>query len=812
HPAFRDSLAATMQIIGKDAGVWLLPLEPNSTRQIGHIADDARIVVDFPQYHEIMPRAVVSYQDIYGISRPDPDDTRPPTSNDGTQDQRLPAGAPYGLTGAASMYDRETRSLNGTPWNMKDGGGTMSGRTYMNMAVSGSELAIFDNNEIYGIRILMPVPNIPKEIYKGDEKWSGVQHHHLRILGEYPVRKPDSNGVEPTDDQGNPDTSFIVRVPADTPFLMETIDKRGMALDIETASRSVARGEQQFCVGCHVHTRDGMDPFASRAKTNINKFGDFTGASAPLFVGMDANGYPTVASAQATYAGEAGATARRSFAVDWANNISAIVQNRCASCHGPGQSAQQKTGLLLDGSNNTYQLITENRIRTSGGTTILNAYTNPGNGLTDLDASGTDRITPHYDCCTPSRWVSINSARSSMLVWALYGERLDGRDPLTGLPPEGSGVVVDTRGFEYPEIWPKVGEHLAYVSNMPESEKRLIARWLDIGAPWRNVHDDMMRPVITITPVGGSSVSSILIGLWDDSPLDFTRFSVTANGVDITPTVTGTPDVITVPLPATVTDVNADSIDVTVEIWDKPDRSWSMVRTGEAAANRTRRSVTGRTLLRMAGSAANRAPTATSASITTDENTQSDGVYAQVTDPDAGDSHLVSIVSQPTNGSAQVIDNKLVYTPNTGFVGTDSFQFTASDLGGLSINGLASVTVLADSGGSSGGGTSGGGTSGGGTSGGGTSGGGTSGGGTSGGGTSGGGTSGGGTSGGGTSGGGTSSESGGGGGGALGWWMLAWMLGFRCHLLNRRFLIKNRCLTDGDSRGQTIGIRARLTR
>ncbi|MCF6325343.1 MAG: DUF5011 domain-containing protein [Gammaproteobacteria bacterium] len=594
------TLESTMKIIGKDAGIWLFPLEPNSTRQIGHIADDAQIVVDFPEYHEIMARAVVSYQEIYGIPRPDPDNTRSPTRNDGGQDPRLPAGAPYGLTGAASMFDRETLSLNGTPWNMKDGGGAMSGRTYLNLASSGAELAIFDNDEIYGVRVLMPVPDVPKDLYKGDEKWVHFQRHHLRILGEYPVRKPDGNGVEPMDNQGNPDTSFIVRVPADTPFLMQTIDKRGMALDIETTSRSVVRGEQQFCSGCHVHTRTGMDTLASRAKINTSEFGDFTGASAPLFIGEDADGFPTVASAQATYPDEKGASARRSFAVDWDNNIAEIVQNRCASCHAEGESAQQLTGLRLDGDNRTYDLIIRNKYTREDGATI-NANSRPGNGLNDIDDEGTDRITPHFQCCTPSRWVSANSARSSMLVWALYGERLDGRDPLTGLPPEGSGVVVDNRGKEFPEIWPKVGEHLAHVADMPESEKRLIARWLDIGAPKLNVHDDMMRPVITLTPVGGTSVSSILVGLWDDSPLDFSRFKVTANGADITPQVTGTPNIVTVTLPTTVTDTNANSIEITLEIWDKPNRSWSRVAPGDAAANRTRKTVTGRALLRMAG-------------------------------------------------------------------------------------------------------------------------------------------------------------------------------------------------------------------
>ena len=607
------TLDSVMKVIGKDAGIWLFPLEPNSTRQIGHIADDAQIVVDFPEYHEIMARAVVSYQDIYGIARPDPDNLRPPTSNDGGKDPRLPAGAPYGLTGAASMFDRETRSLNGTPWNMKDGGGAMSGRTYLNLAASGAELAIFDNDEIHGVRILMPVPNIPKDLNKGDEQWIHFQRHHLRILGEYPVRKPNDNGVEPTDEQGNPDTSFIVRVPADTPFLMQTIDKRGMALDIETASRSVVRGEEQYCAGCHVHTRTGMNPFVSRAKLNTDKFGDFTGSSAPLFIDEDDKGLPIVASAHATYAAEAGATARRSFAVDWDNNIATIVQNRCAACHAEGKPAQQLTGLRLDDDVRTYDLITKNKYTNEDGI-VITAGSKDGDGLTDIDAENTDRITPRYGnaCCTPSRWVSANSARSSMLVWALYGERLDGRDPITGLPPEGSAVVVDTKSpsLEHPEIWSKVGEHLAYLngssalpgtSNMPEAEKRLIARWLDIGAPKNNVHDDMMRPVLTITPVGGSSVSRILVGLWDDSPLDFSRFKVTANGQDITPDVIDSPDVVTVFLPDTVTVANADDIEVMLEIWDKPNRTWSRVRPGEAAANRTRKTVTGRALLRMAG-------------------------------------------------------------------------------------------------------------------------------------------------------------------------------------------------------------------
>jgi hypothetical protein len=691
--SYGPPLSTVQQTLGKDAGIWLIPLEPNSQRQVGHIADDARIIVDFPQYQEVMARPVVPYSRIYGINQPA---VRPVTPDQGNQDPRLKAGEPFGLSGAASLYDRETTSLNGTPWNMKDGGGVMSGRTYMNLATSGADLAIYDNSEIYGIRVLLPIPNYPNGISGGTERYVGIQKHALRILGEFPVRKPDGT---PLDGQGNPDTSFIVKIPANTPFLFQTLDKRGMALDIETTSRNVAPGEQQLCSGCHVHTREGMDPYQSSAKLDTSApFGDFSGKSAPLFDSNDANGNPVVKTAQAIYGGTVpGVESRRSFAVDWINDVAPIIQQRCAACHAEGQSAQQLTGLRLDGTSQTYDLLINNQYTREDGT-LITANTKPGDGLTDIDAPGTDRITPRYSCCTASRWVSLDSARSSMLVWALYGARLDGRDNTNGLPPAGSGVLVDPFNLDHPEIWPKVGEHAAYVSGMPESEKRLIARWLDIGAPRVNVQDDLLRPVMTLTPAGGTgSINSVLVGVWDDSAIDYSRFKVTANGVDITPAVTGTPDVISVVLPTPVTPDNADSLEYTFEIWDKPDRSLDVQQPTVQAANRTRMTVTGRALLRMANASSNHGPTATHAAITAEAGVASEGVIPSVSDPDLGDSHLYSIISQPAHGAAQVVNNRLVYTSDAGYLGPDSFTYQATDLAGASVEGTAAVTVVAAS-------------------------------------------------------------------------------------------------------------------
>jgi hypothetical protein len=88
-------------------------------------------------------------------------------------------------------------------------------------------------------------------------------------------------------------------------------------------------------------------------------------------------------------------------------------------------------------------------------------------------------------------------------------------------------------------------------------------------------------------------------------------------------------------------------------------------------------------------------PTATSASITTSEDTASAGVTPSVSDPDAGDSFTFSIVTQPDNGTAAVVNNQLVYTPAADYNGPDSFTFRATDSTDLSVVGTASVTVLA---------------------------------------------------------------------------------------------------------------------
>lgn len=92
--------------------------------------------------------------------------------------------------------------------------------------------------------------------------------------------------------------------------------------------------------------------------------------------------------------------------------------------------------------------------------------------------------------------------------------------------------------------------------------------------------------------------------------------------------------------------------------------------------------------------AVNHAPTASSDSATTDENTAvTVAVRSNDLDPD-GDSLTVTGVTQGANGSVviDVATGNPIYTPNAGFTGTDVFTYTISD--GNGGTDTATVTVV----------------------------------------------------------------------------------------------------------------------
>src|SRR5205085_5190179 len=83
----------------------------------------------------------------------------------------------------------------------------------------------------------------------------------LRILGEIPVRhfgEPGASapGGQPLDPDGNPDTSFLAKIPSDTAFTFQTLDRNGMVLNMAQTWHQLRPGEVRHdCGGCHAHSQ-----------------------------------------------------------------------------------------------------------------------------------------------------------------------------------------------------------------------------------------------------------------------------------------------------------------------------------------------------------------------------------------------------------------------------------------------------------------------------------------------------------------------------------------------------------------------------
>ena len=91
--------------------------------------------------------------------------------------------------------------------------------------------------------------------------------------------------------------------------------------------------------------------------------------------------------------------------------------------------------------------------------------------------------------------------------------------------------------------------------------------------------------------------------------------------------------------------------------------------------------------------AVNNAPVANNQSVSTNENT---AVAITLTASDAdGDTLTYSVVDSPTNGSLSGTAPNLTYTPDTDFVGGDSFTFQANDGTAVSNSATVSITVIA---------------------------------------------------------------------------------------------------------------------
>jgi hypothetical protein len=559
-----------------DGGLYLI----KSGKAIDEPAQMLLIKND-PKYNEQWPRALVSYRRIYGIDAPK---VIAPVANDGKRSPYLPEGTPFGLVGTPSLYKRESYPNGAVPaggvtaswagkgdsrdgYNGLDPFNTSENGASLNWVNQGGDAGRYSNDDIHAIRILMLEPTSDRNRGpRSGRLFYNHAHERLRILGEIPVRKL-SGGKEPLDPDGNPDTSFLAKIPADTAFTFQTLDRDGMVLNMAQTWHQLRPGEVRHdCGGCHAHSQKPTPFEKTFAARKDYQVWDLTGRT-PLLTDRDHD----ESKKRWDGAGEAGLRFEKGIKnVEYFRDVKPILDRSCAACH--TKKWEKPAGnLVLDDD----ALMQAPEVGKVPGTYYRLALDRQAKfGHKPVIHNGSWRQT------NASRYVRMFQSRRSLLTWKVFGRRTDGwsnDDFPTEAVPGDAGTLrhrgkaipnthanqnradLDFTGSAMPPpeavagTWKGPDGKPVKVPPLSDEDRRTIVRWIDLGCPIDFDHDprqpekrgygwmcDDNRPTLTLTyPQTGRNAewTRILVGMHDCySGLDMESFEVRADvAVDGTP-------------------------------------------------------------------------------------------------------------------------------------------------------------------------------------------------------------------------------------------------------------------------------------
>jgi hypothetical protein len=476
------------------------------------------LIKNSPNYNEAWPRPVLSYRAIYGVNEPF---EYPWLPNDGSAHTALPAGTAFGLVGTSSLYKRESAPgyAASNAFDGLDAFNSSQNDADSNWYTQGADAGKYSNNDIWAVRILAMEPNSHRS-YGPNEGQNFFNHvnEKLRVLGEIPVRKFDAHGNPVLDPEGNPDTSFLAKIPADTPFTFQTLDRNGMVLNMAQTWHQVRPGEMRAnCGGCHAH---------SQLPLNFNQ----TAASQPSYSIINLNTATPLLTRNAGGEPALRTVNQPVVNVEFYRDIRPILQRSCAGCH--TQSNPNPPGNLVLNDLALYDGPQFSGLRFPGDYVRLCFDTRARWGhqpLVSYDGVGWWR---NFNA---SRYVRLFQSRRSLLLWKIFGARLDGwtnaDHPTETTPGDAStfpaGAAINEADLDYTgTIMPPPGSGYPALS---EDEKLNVARWVDLGCPINEDENgpskdygwyvDDVRPALAVSsPRPGANtqaVSFIRVGVAD---------------------------------------------------------------------------------------------------------------------------------------------------------------------------------------------------------------------------------------------------------------------------------------------------------
>lgn len=475
-----------------DGGIYLMAADKTN----GSAApNDLQKILNDPAYNEQWARPVVTYQQLLGVAQPD---VLPNHQNSDGKYSALPDNTPLGLIGTSSLLRRDTQGREGPSWDPDRDPFNTSREFRYGWEHQGVDAGIYSENDVYAVRLLAMLPQTDRSYPNGGRAFSNVGNERLRILGEVPVRH---EGV--IDGNGNTDTSFAARIPADIPFTFQTLDRNGMVLNMAQTWHQLRPGEARYnCGGCHAHTQEPLD-FDSTVAGQPGFEPTDLALKTTLLQVSQLNGSPTTQSLDTS-----------STTLEYLRDIKPILDTKCAGCHlnnsADGKLNLHDDGNTIDGFPGTYFRL------------VRDGQAQYGKGVPPNSPQN------YFISVQLSRYMRAFQSRQSLLVWKLFGARLDGRtnndrDSDLDYTPDPT--------------------HANYLS---WDEKLTFARWIDLGAPidlsnngtWGWFEDDL-RPTLWVSPTteraAAGNINQIGIGAYDlESGLkpDSLRvtFDVTVNG------------------------------------------------------------------------------------------------------------------------------------------------------------------------------------------------------------------------------------------------------------------------------------------
>jgi mono/diheme cytochrome c family protein len=313
-----------------------------------------------------------------------------------------------------------------------------NGASY-NWTHQGAEAGRYTNDDIHAIRILAMEPTSDRIMTAPQGSFYSHASERLRILGEIPVRK-FNGGKEPLDPDGNPDTSFLAKIPADIAWTFQTLDRRGMVLNMSQTWHQLRPGEiRTNCGGCHAHSQQPTRFEETAAAKADYEVWDLTQKS-PLLSDkkQDESGKQWDKENSTGLHLEEGVKN-----VEFFRDIKPILQRSCVACH--TKEAKDPPGnLVLDDDKPIVAIVNTAWPRTE----------RPVSATSQLAATAGDTATPRAMCGCFSRDAACWCGRFSVSAWTA-GPTTTCRprpNPATPTPCIGRASRLRTRRIT--GVWP----------------------------------------------------------------------------------------------------------------------------------------------------------------------------------------------------------------------------------------------------------------------------------------------------------------------------------------------------------------------